>query len=127
MKNVLILAITSLFFVSGCSTATYVKLPKDTVVKIKRGSGDTHGEGKIVRSPLSWSSAGGIPFQLEKNGTVVKEGKMRARFRPASIFWPPFALLYWPMGFGTQCNDLTVEYPHTCSPEVLREMQTASP
>ena len=42
----------------------------------------------------------GIPYSLQKDGKVVKEGKLRTKFRTVSIFWPPFAAIYWPMGFN---------------------------
>jgi hypothetical protein len=25
---------------------------------------------------------------------------LRTKFRTVSIFWPPFAAIYWPMGFN---------------------------
>ena len=58
--------------------------------------------------------AGGIPYKLEKDGKVVGEGKLQAKFRPVSIFWPPAALIYWPMGFGWGCYDLTKVQPVAC-------------
>ncbi len=63
-----------------------------------------------------------MPYEIEKDGEIISEGKMRAKFRPASIFWPPFAILYWPIGFQLDCNDLTVSYTHACSTEVREEL-----
>ncbi|MGZ5602355.1 MAG: hypothetical protein ACXWFX_17320, partial [Methylobacter sp.] len=61
--------------------------------------------GKVTTKPFFWTAAGippegGIPYRLEKGGKVVKEGKLRTKFRTVSIFWPPFAAIYWPMGFN---------------------------
>ncbi|HSQ41293.1 MAG TPA: hypothetical protein VLM37_03325 [Fibrobacteraceae bacterium] len=62
----------------------------------------------MVTRPYFWTAAGGIPYRLEKNGEVIQEGKVPAHFRVVSIFWPPYALIYWPMGFGGDRNyDLT--------------------
>lgn len=112
------------FFITGCSTATYVKLPADSTMKLKRGDETPYNEGLISRTPLSWSSAGGIPYKIEQNGEVTKEGKLSAKFRVSSIFWPPFAVLYWPMGFRYPCYDLTGETPTACSQETLRDLKT---
>jgi hypothetical protein len=125
MKTI-IAAIFSSLILFGCSTSTYVKLPEGSTLKIQRGQELPYREGKLSRTPLSWSSAGGIPYIIEKDGTMIKEGKMRAKFRPASIFWPPFAILYWPIGFRSACNDLTGDRPIECSPETLHELKTAA-
>ncbi len=121
MKKIIFVFAVSLFM-QGCAISTYVKLPENSVLKIKRGQEIPFQEGKIVRRPLSWSSAAGIPYKIEKDGQIIKEGKMRAKFRPASIFWPPVAIAYWPMGFRMDCYDLTIEYPNNCSEEVRKEL-----
>lgn len=126
MKKVISVCVISLsFLMQGCSTSTNIKLPEGSVLKIKRGDELPQQEGKLVRTPLSWSSAGGIPYAIEKDGKVIQEGKMRAKFRPASIFWPPAAMIYWPMGFRQDCNDLTVSYPHVCSDKVRQELKSS--
>ena len=51
------------------------------------------------------------------------EAELRARFRVASIFWPPFAIIYWPMGFGQRCYDLTAEQPQTCTHQDLIDLR----
>ena len=33
-----------------------------------------------------------------KDGTSVKKGILSTSFRVSSIFWPPYAFIYWPMG-----------------------------
>lgn len=124
MKKQLI-TIAVLSSLMGCTTSTYVNLPEDSVLKIQRGQMLPMKEGKIKRTPLSWSSAGGIPYKIEKNNEVIGEGKMRAKFRPAAIFWPPAALVYWPIGFRLECNDLTGETPTECSEATLNELKAA--
>lgn len=67
---------------------------------------DSSGNWKT--SPFFWSETGGIPYRLtDKNGKVVREGKLKSHFRVASIFWPPAAIIYWPMGFHEHSFDLT--------------------
>ena len=122
MKNLISTLLLALTLV-GCSTSTYIKLPENSVLKIKRGDQVAHQEGKLVRPPLSWSSAGGIPYKIEKNGEVIQEGKMRAKFRPASIFWPPAAMIYWPIGFRQNCYDFTSGKATECTQETVNELK----
>ena len=125
MKKIIFACAVSLpLLLQGCTTSTYVKLPENSTMKIKRGQEVSYQEGKIARNPLSWSSAQGIPYKIEKDGKVIKEGKMRSKFRPVSIFWPPVGIVYWPIGFRMNCNDLTIEYPHKCSDKVLQELKS---
>lgn len=56
---------------------------------------------------MSWGTAGGIRYMLKKNGEVVQTGTLKSHFRVASIFWPPVALAYWPMGFSDHTYDFT--------------------
>lgn len=125
MKQISLLLVV-MVILSACSTSTYVKLPEGAVLKIERGQELPHEEGKIDRTPLSWSSAGGIPYRIEKDGAVIRKGKMRAKFRPASIFWPPFAILYWPIGFRLACNDLTGDVAAECSSSTSQALKTDS-
>lgn len=62
--------------------------------------------GTWTTRPFFWTASAGVPYRVEKDGKVVDEGKLSARFRAASIFWPPFALIYWPMGFRFDRYDL---------------------
>lgn len=114
MKKNLILIAFSLG-IMGCQTSTHVKLPEDSVLKIQSRDPVAFKEGEVKRTPFFWTSAAGIPYKVEKNGQVIREGKMSAKFRPVSIFWPPAALIYWPLGFRYSCNDLTGAAPVECS------------
>ena len=60
-------------------------------------------DGAVVTQPFFWTAAGvpptgGVEYPLLKGDEVVQSGRLRAKFRVVSIFWPPFALIYWPMG-----------------------------
>ena len=93
--------------VSGCSTTANFKIPEGSELYIyKRPQPVTLApNGAVTTAPFFWTAAGippscGIPYRLEKNGKTIKEGRLRTKFRVVSIFWPPFALIYWPMGFN---------------------------
>jgi len=45
----------------------------------------------------------------------MQQGKLRARFRVAFIFWPSGGIIYWPMGFGQRRYDLTGAEPLSCT------------
>ncbi|MEN0105624.1 MAG: hypothetical protein AAGC84_04275 [Pseudomonas sp.] len=109
--------------VSGCSTAAYFKLPEHSKVEIYKR--DTqYSQGLVKTRPFAWSSAGGIPYKLtDDNGAVLQEGKLRARFRVGAIFWPPFAIIYWPMQFGQRCYDLTGPTPLTCTAQDMIDLR----
>ena len=103
------LALVLPVMVAGCTTTGTFKVPDDTDLYIyKRPEPvDIKADGKVTTKPFFWTAAGvppesGIPYRLEKNGEVVKEGRLRTKFRPVSIFWPPAALIYWPMGFNPE-------------------------
>ncbi|HAQ85229.1 MAG TPA: hypothetical protein DCR78_02125, partial [Pseudomonas sp.] len=89
--------------VSGCSTATYFKLPENSKVSVYERP-QQYPQGLVKTRPFFWTAAGGIPYKLSsENGELLQQGKLRARFRVASIFWPPGGIIYWPMGFGQRC------------------------
>jgi hypothetical protein len=101
------LALTVLVMVTGCTTTGTFKVPPgiDLYVYKRPQPVDIKADGKVTTKPFFWTAAGvppdsGIPYRLEKDGKVLKEGRLRAKFRVVSIFWPPFALIYWPMGFN---------------------------
>lgn len=101
IKLVMLLAIFTVLL-SGCSTSGTFVVPEGTDLYIyKRTAAVTVGEdGKVTTKPFFWTAAGGIPYRLDKEGQTIKEGKLRAKFRPAAIFWPPLGLIYWPIGFN---------------------------
>ena len=96
----------------GCSTTGRFVIPEGTQLEIGRRLAEVRDDGWVVVRPFSWSSAGippdgGIPYRLLKEHEVVQEGLLRAKFRAASIFWPPYAGLFmWPIGLN---SDITYD------------------
>jgi hypothetical protein len=95
----------SLGFVA-CSTTTRFSIPAGTTLEVYERPVELNASGEWKTKPFFWTAAGGVPYRLEKNGAVVDEGKLTAKFRIASIFWPPAAIIYWPMGFRFEHYDL---------------------
>lgn len=96
-------------FLSACSTTTSFKVPEGAelyVHEMKVPKGNYHS---YSRKPYSWGTAGGIKYRLVKNGKTIEKGTLKSKFRVVSIFWPPVALAYWPMGFAVPHYDLTIE------------------
>ena len=96
-----------LVLVTGCTTTGTFKVPEGSQLYVYKRSEPVaiKADGKVTTKPFFWAAAGtppdgGIPYSLKKGGEVVKEGKLRTKFRVVSIFWPPFASIYWPMGFN---------------------------
>lgn len=113
MRTAALLAVA--LVAGGCSTRTYFKLPENTRVSVYERA-EQYPQGMVTTRPFFWSASGGIPYKLTRiDGAPVQQGKLRARFRVASIFWPPFAIIYWPMGFGQRCYDLTSTEPQQCT------------
>ncbi len=93
---------------TSCTTTGHFKVPEGSSLYVyKRPQPvEIKTNGEVTTKPFLWTSAGvppesGIPYRLEKNGRNIKEGKLRTKFHVESIFWPPFALIYWPMGFNS--------------------------
>ena len=105
MKAILLVVMMALFV--GCSTTTSFKVPKGADLYIDEQKVETADLGKYKRNPFFWTRAQGIPYRLEKKGKVIDEGKIKARFRVASIFWPPAAIIYWPLRFEEPEYDFT--------------------
>lgn len=109
--------------VSGCSTATWVKLPDDSALIVNERP-VLHNQGLVKTRPFSWGAAGGVPYRLEdKQSHVIQNGRLKTRFRVASIFWPPVGIAYWPMGFSQRCYDLTGPAPQTCTYQDLVDLR----
>ena len=102
----LFLAITFIF--SGCTTTGYFRTPEDSNLYIYKRlvPADVAPDGSVEEKPFFWTAAGipptgGIPYKLTtEDGKLISEGRLRTKFRPISIIWPPFAFIYWPMGFN---------------------------
>lgn len=102
MKKILlgVMAASALSLNSGCSTTGHFVTPAKSQLYVMGRPVAVKPDGTVTTKPFSWGGAGGIPYRLEQDGKVIQQGKLRAKFRPASIFWPPVALAYWPMGFN---------------------------
>jgi len=90
---------------SGCVTRGKFVIPNDTQLEVYERPVTLNSDGSAEMAPFFWTAAGvpphgGVKYRLLKEGDVVQEGRLRAKFRPVSIFWPPFALIYWPMGLN---------------------------
>jgi hypothetical protein len=108
MRSLMTLATLSLLFVfAGCSTTASFKIPEGTNLIVRDIPVSSTELLEYKRTPFFWDVTPGIPYRLEKDGQVVREGKLKSHFRVASIFWPPFALIYWSMRFDGP-YDLTV-------------------
>lgn len=107
MLKKVILLFASLILVTACTTTGTFKVPEGSRLYIYKRPEPVQVDaaGKVTTKPFFWTAAGmppggGIPYRLEKDGQTLKEGKLRTKFRVVSIFWPPFAAIYWPMGFN---------------------------
>lgn len=95
----------TLFFVAifmglaGCSTSASFKIPAGTSLVVDNIPLSSEQTANYSRSPFFWKQSSGITYQVQKNGKVIQSGKLKAKFRVVSIFWPPAAIIYWPMGF----------------------------
>lgn len=104
-RNFILLVFTATML--GCSTTGTFVLPEgsDLYIYERPEPVTVEAGGKVTTKPYFWKAigippGGGIPYRLEKDGETLKEGRLRAVFRPASIFWPPYAIIYWPVGLN---------------------------
>lgn len=115
MKSFKIFALVALVVLFGaCSTHGKFIIPPGTELEVYRRPVVPDASGNVTTKPFFWTAAGippggGVEYKLTKNGKTVKEGRLRAKFRVVSIFWPPFALIYWPMGLNP---DITYDLVH---------------
>lgn len=92
----------------GCSTSSKFNIPAEHTLKVTDRTVSTDANGEWKTSPFFWDTTSGAPFYLyDKSGNMVRRGTLKMQFRPASIFWPPFAIIYWPMGLNKAGYDLT--------------------
>ncbi len=112
MKKIFVVfLLSSAMMLASCSTAAYFKTPEGTKLVLDHREVTPDDDGFVKTRPFFWNNIAGIRYELMKDGQAVKEGKLKARFRVASIFWPPYAIIYWPVGFGKIDYDLTEEKP----------------
>lgn len=108
MKKIFLAVCLSLL-VSACSTTSTIKVPSGSKLYINGNPEPVaiKDNGEVTTRPFFWTAIAGIPFRLEQDDKVINKGKLRAKFRPVSIFWPPYGAIYWPVGFALAEYDLT--------------------
>jgi hypothetical protein len=112
MKNRLLPLIILLVVFSGCHTSASFMLPPNTSLlingeRVTFESKDEDGRPKFETRPFFWTSIVGIEYAIVQEEKIVKKDRLPSSFRIASIFWPPYAYIYWPVGFNFDCYDLT--------------------
>jgi len=112
MKKALALVVlcTLVLTTIGCHTTGHFRVPEGSALYVgNRPEPLTiRSNGSADARPFVYRYSSGIPYRLEKDGTIVREGTLRSQFRVVSIFWPPFAFTYWPLGFRSDTiYDLT--------------------
>ena len=103
--RVLILVAMLTATLPACSTQGTFVIPEGTQLEVYRRPVTPGADGVAVMKPFFWTAAGippggGVEYRLLKGDGVVQSGRLRAKFRTVSIFWPPFAYIYWPMGLN---------------------------
>jgi hypothetical protein len=112
MKNYKLSAFIMLAILSGCHTSASFILPPDTDLlingeRVTFESKDDEGRPKFETRPFFWTSVIGIEYSLVQNDKIIKRDRLPSNFRIVSVFWPPYALIYWPFGFSFDCYDLS--------------------
>jgi hypothetical protein len=123
MRSIIkISALLSFLVIAGCSTSASFKIPPNSNLLIQgeravfESKTDKEGYPVLETKPYFWNSVAGIKYSLVMNDKVVKEGELSSQFRVVSIFWPPYAFIYWPIGFRLDCYDLTKDFIAECAP-----------
>jgi len=137
MKINVLLVMVALLLLAGCHTSTSFMLPPNTDLmingeRIALDAKDEAGHVKLDRRPFFWTSIMGIEYMLLQDDKIVKKAKLPSSFRIASIFWPPYAYIYWPVGFRFKCYDLSdpmKEFIEKCGTTIAasKTTETAAP
>ncbi len=99
---------------AGCTTRGTFVIPEGTELEVYSRPVTVEPGGNAVMRPFAWNAAGvppqgGVPYRLLKGGEVLQEGRLRAVFRGVSLWWPPMAIFYWPMGLNASITYDLVE------------------
>lgn len=130
MKTIAMILALLFLVLAGCSTSASFKLPPDTSLLIKgervafEPIADAEGYPVLTTMPYFWDALVDINYSLVQNDKVIREGKLPSQFRVVSIFWPPYAYIYWPFGFRLNCYDLTKDFVEECPPQKSKIEQT---
>lgn len=133
MRTVMMfLTVLSFLGITGCTTTASFKLPPDTALLIKgervtfQPLPDADGFPVLETRPYFWDAVADINYSLIQNDKIIKEGKLPSLFRIVSIFWPPYAYIYWPFGFRLNCYDLTKDFVEECLSKKNNEVAKAA-
>ena len=116
MRTALFIIVSITFILcSACSTKTHFKVPPDCEVRINHNN-EAHKTGSVEIRPFFWTSKSGVKYELLESGEskILKEGELRTKFRVVSVFWPPYAAIYWPFGFACDCYDFYNDENECC-------------
>ncbi len=128
-RTIVVILVVIGLLASGCSTSARFIIPDNTELVVRGQKAERDVQGVYVRMrPFFWTAFGGIDYQLLQQNSAVREGKLSARFRVVSIFWPPYAIIYWPAGFNYSCYDLSRPVPVSCAAKTPpAKEETAAP
>ncbi len=108
IKNVVkLLLVLSVLGAIGCSTNGTFIVPEGS--KLYLGGREKPVEisenGRVRTHGFGWNQigippGGGLSYKLEKDGEIIQKGKLRTKFRAASIFIPIYGILACPVGLN---------------------------
>jgi hypothetical protein len=135
MKSLALSMMIVLLLLTGCHTTASFMLPPNTGividgVRVADADRDEAGNIRLDRRPFFWDSIVGIKYELIQDDKVIKKDKLPSAFRVVSVFFPPYAILYWPVGFRFNCYDLTnpkKEFIERCGAAPVRAPKTIEP
>ncbi len=91
----------------GCHASTQAKfvIPPHTQLIVNGDPVTVGNDGSTTMSAFGW---GGASYKIVRDGKAVSSGKLETKFRPISLIWPPFGVLYVPQGLDDgRTYDLT--------------------
>jgi len=97
----------ALLGVAGCHASTQAKfvLPPNSQLTVNGDPIKVNEDGSATMSAFGW---GGASYKVTRNGKEISSGSLDTKFRPISIVWPPFGVLYVPKGLdAAHTYDLT--------------------
>lgn len=102
------LLIVSIGALTACSTQGHFVVPEGSKLYLggRPEPVTVEADGLVTTKPFGWDAMGlpphnGISYVIEKDGKVVKQGKLRTVFRGASLFWPPvYGIIARPTGLN---------------------------
>jgi len=101
------LVVVALVSAAGCHASTQAKfvIPPGTQLEVNSDVVKVESDGSATMSAFGW---GGARYRLLRDGKPIASGKLATEFRPISLIWPPFGVLYVPKGLNEdKTYDLT--------------------